>query len=68
MINKTEKSTVVLYKVTFGPKKEKDREWKLLYTEDEALEFFKKKEDAGMNVDVYKVTTVTSIETEKLTK
>lgn len=43
------------YEVTFGPKKENDREKKEFSNEDDAVKFFKEKDKAGMHVNVYEI-------------
>ena len=46
------------YEVTFGPKKEENREMKTFSDENVAAEFFKTKEKEGMHVDAYTIETV----------
>lgn len=48
------------YEVTFGPKKESDREKKQFSEQDKAIAFFKEKDKAGMYVSAYEIqTTIT---------
>jgi hypothetical protein len=44
------------YEVTFGPKKEHDRDRKIFHMENDAMSFFREK-GKDMHVDVYMVTT-----------
>jgi hypothetical protein len=57
-IIETEKS--VHFEVSFGPTKESQREIKTFTDEAHAIEFFKKKDKAGMHIDAYEVNTVTT--------
>lgn len=52
----TEKT--VRFEVSFGPSQESEREVKSFSDEADAVEFFKKKDKAGMHVDAYEINTV----------
>lgn len=50
-------TSAVKYEVSFGPKNEADREKKSFNDQDQASDFFKAKQNAGMHVDVYEIET-----------
>jgi len=55
---KNDQTTEVKYQVTFGPKKESERETKNFTDPTLAIDFFKEKDKAGFHVDAYEITTV----------
>lgn len=57
--------TETRYRVTFGPREEHLRESRTFDLGNEAATFFRKKEQAGLHVDVYEITT--TVRTTKLT-
>lgn len=56
--NQITQETEVHYEITYGPKKESNREVKIFDDEDKALEFFEKKDKEGFHVDAYEIETV----------
>lgn len=52
--------TTMRYKVTFGPKKEQDRESRVFEVETEASDFFRMKDEQGFHVDCDQIVTVTT--------
>ena len=54
------------YEVTYGPKKESDREVKSFDDENKALEFFEKKDKEGFHVDAYEIET--TVKKKKLSR
>lgn len=48
----------VKYKITFGPKKEADREIQFVSDKTAAIKLFETKDKAGLHVNVYQIETV----------
>lgn len=61
-------STATYYSVSYGPKRERDREWKHFLIAEEANLFFNKKQQDGFWVDAYEMVTTTTTTIRKLTK
>ena len=56
----------VRFEVTYGSKKESERNKETFNNEESALQFFKEKDKENMSVDAYKVETKTVITKTKL--
>lgn len=56
--NQIKEEKFVEYTVTYGHKKENERESKMFADETSALDFFEKKDKEGFHVDAYEIETV----------